>query len=227
MTTDSNTVYIINSSPRKNWNTAKMCESFAQGVISKGGKAEIIHLYDIDFKGCRSCFACKLKGSPRFGKCSYPDGLQSVLEKVSHGGGLVLATPMYFGDVSAVMRAFIERLMFPFFQYDAAFTSTAPKKMPTAIIYTLNAAEEFVNNTPLGQRMKTAQDSFEFFAGHIFSQPDVITVYNTCQFDDYDKYAAECFNGEEKQKQREIQLPKEQQKAFNVGVKMAEKILNR
>ena len=38
MTTASNTVYIINGSPRKNWNTAKMCESFAQGVISKGGK---------------------------------------------------------------------------------------------------------------------------------------------------------------------------------------------
>ena len=52
---------ILNGSPRKNWNTYKMCESFANGVRESGNEAEIINLYDIDFKGCRSCFACKLK----------------------------------------------------------------------------------------------------------------------------------------------------------------------
>ena len=40
-------IYIINGSPRKNWNTSKMCESFAKGVIDAGGYAEIINLYDI------------------------------------------------------------------------------------------------------------------------------------------------------------------------------------
>ncbi len=54
-------IVIVNGSPRKNWNTAKMCESFANGVKEAGGEVEIINLYDIDFKGCRSCFACKLK----------------------------------------------------------------------------------------------------------------------------------------------------------------------
>lgn len=55
-------IYVINGSPRKNWNTAKLSQSFAQGVVDTGGNAETINLYDIDFKGCRACSACKLKG---------------------------------------------------------------------------------------------------------------------------------------------------------------------
>ena len=45
-------IYIINGSPRKNWNTAQLCESFAKGVIDGGGASEIVNLYNIDFKGC-------------------------------------------------------------------------------------------------------------------------------------------------------------------------------
>ena len=50
----SKKIFIINASPRKKWNTDKMCRGFAQGVKNAGGEAEIIYLYDIDFKGCRS-----------------------------------------------------------------------------------------------------------------------------------------------------------------------------
>ena len=66
-------IYIINGSPRKNWNTAQLCESFAKGVIDGGGASEIVNLYNIDFKGCRACSACKLKNGKNYGICSYPD----------------------------------------------------------------------------------------------------------------------------------------------------------
>ncbi len=84
-------VIILNGSPRKNWNTYKMCESFANGVKDSGAEAEIINLYDVDFKGCRSCFACKLKGGKSFGRCGYPDGLSPVLDNLSIS---ILATPV-------------------------------------------------------------------------------------------------------------------------------------
>ena len=83
----SKKVIILNGSPRKNWNTYKMCESFANGVKESGAKAEIINLYDIDFKGCRSCFACKLKDGKNFGRCAYPDGLTPILDKIAQGDG--------------------------------------------------------------------------------------------------------------------------------------------
>ena len=49
-------VIAFNGSPRKAWNTATLLEKALQGAASKGAVTELIHLYDLDFKGCRSCF---------------------------------------------------------------------------------------------------------------------------------------------------------------------------
>ena len=87
-------IYIINGSPRKNWNTGKMCKSFSEGAASQGIDTEIINLYDINFKGCRSCFSCKLKDGKNFGRCSFPDELSPLLDKISQADRLVLASPI-------------------------------------------------------------------------------------------------------------------------------------
>ena len=127
-----------------------MCESFANGVKESGNEAEIINLYDIDFKGCRSCFACKLKDGKNFGRCAYPDGLTPILDKIAQSDGIVFGTPIYYGDITGVMKSCVERLLFPFFEYKEGFPSIAPKKLKTAIIYTMNVDE------------KTCQDLYSF-----------------------------------------------------------------
>ena len=205
-------VFILNGSPRKNWNTHKMCESFANGVRESGSEAEIINLYDVDFKGCRSCFACKLKDGKNFGRCSYPDDLTPILDKISQADGLVLATPVYFGDVSGVTRCLIERLFFPFFEYKEGFPSIAPKKLKTAVIYTMNVDENSANEmyTGLFQRV-------EGFMELAFSKPERICAYDTCQFQDYDKYVCEIFDKNHKLQQKEEQFPKDLEKAFSKG----------
>ena len=53
----------INGSPRKQWNTATLLNKALEGASSEGAGAELIHLYDLNFKGCTSCFECKLKRS--------------------------------------------------------------------------------------------------------------------------------------------------------------------
>ena len=60
----------INGSPRKNCNTATMVKKALDGAQSKGAKTELIHLYDLDYKGCKSCFACKLKDGKSYGICA-------------------------------------------------------------------------------------------------------------------------------------------------------------
>ena len=54
----------INGSPRKNGNTAKLLKRAMEGATEAGAETELINLYDrsLNFKGCMSCFACKLKG---------------------------------------------------------------------------------------------------------------------------------------------------------------------
>ena len=47
-------VIAINGSPRKKWNTATMLEKALEGATSEGAETELIHLYDLNFKGCTS-----------------------------------------------------------------------------------------------------------------------------------------------------------------------------
>jgi ferredoxin len=51
-------VIAINGSPRRNWNTAKLCQAALDGAAAAGAETELIHLESMKFKGCMSCFAC-------------------------------------------------------------------------------------------------------------------------------------------------------------------------
>ncbi len=212
-------VIILNGSPRKNQNTYKMCESFANGVNEQGAETEIINLYDVDFKGCRSCFACKLKNGKNFGRCAYPDGLTPILDKIAQSDGVVMATPIYYGDITGVMKSCIERLMFPFFEYKEGFPSIAPKKLKTAIIYTMNVDEKTCEDM-----YSSTLNRFEWFIELVFSKPERIFAFDTYQFNDYDKYVCECFNKNHKLKQKEEQFPKDLQNAYEMGRKMAQEL---
>ena len=57
-------IIVIDGGPRKSMNTAKLLQKFVEGAKSVGGDVEVktIRLYDLEYKGCMSCMACKLKG---------------------------------------------------------------------------------------------------------------------------------------------------------------------
>lgn len=54
-------VYAINGSPRKNKNTATLLKKALEGVKASSPneeiETEIINLYDLNYTGCKSCFA--------------------------------------------------------------------------------------------------------------------------------------------------------------------------
>lgn len=59
-------VIAINGSTRKQWNTGTLLNKALEGAASFGAETEIINLYDLNFKGCTSCFACKIKNGKSF-----------------------------------------------------------------------------------------------------------------------------------------------------------------
>ncbi len=52
-------IMAFNGSPRKKWNTATLLAKALEGAASRAAETELIHLYDLDYKACISCFACK------------------------------------------------------------------------------------------------------------------------------------------------------------------------
>ena len=121
-------IIIFDGGPRKGWNTARMCEAFAAGAAEAGAEVETVRLYDLDFKGCRSCFACKVKGGASYGRCAQRDGASGLLERAAQADGLVFASPVYLWTVTPQLHAFIERLLFPFVSYGAGYPTLAPKR---------------------------------------------------------------------------------------------------
>ena len=139
-------IIIIDGGPRKSMNTAKLLQRFAEGAKSTPSDIEVksVRLYDLDYKGCMSCMACKLKGKS-LNICRFKDALTPILEEIARADGLVLGSPIYFGEVTGLMRAFLERLAFPWLSYND-YSLTAPKRMPVVLVETMNGIPERNNS---------------------------------------------------------------------------------
>jgi multimeric flavodoxin WrbA len=211
-------VLAINGSPRKTWNTATLLNKALEGAASEGAETEIIHLYDLNFKGCTSCFACKLKGGKSYGNCAYQDGLTPVLKNVHKVDALILGSPIYMGTVIGEMKSFLERLIFPYLVYDADHSSLFPKKIPVGFIYTMGANESRMKEMGIDRHIRLN----EILLGRIFGASESIVVTDTYQFEDYSKYIS-SFNVEEKARRHKEVFPLDCEKSYKMGVKFAKK----
>ena len=96
-------IIAFNGSARKTWNTATLLSKALEGAGAQGASTELVHLYDVDFKGCVSCFACKTKGGKSYGKCAVRDGLAPLLQKAEEADAFILGSPIYFGAVTGTV----------------------------------------------------------------------------------------------------------------------------
>ena len=86
----------FNGSPRKKGNTATLLRHAIEGAKEKGAKTELIHLYDLDYKGCTSCYACKRIGGKSYGHCAMKDDLRPVLKKAEAADAILIGSPIYY-----------------------------------------------------------------------------------------------------------------------------------
>lgn len=205
---------IIDGGPRKNFNTASMLQKFAEGATSVSKEIEVktIRLYALDYKGCMSCMACKVKGKAS-NVCKFKDALTPVLEDIAEADGLVLGSPIYFGDVTGQMRTFLERLAFPWLSYND-YSLTAPKKMAVVLMETMNGLPERNNSQGYG--------SMEYCIANALGQPEHVIAYNTYQVKNYDRFELAVFSEEAKRKYRDENWENDLQKAYDAGRRMAE-----
>ena len=210
-------IMIIDGGPRKNFNTASMLQKFAEGASSVSDQIEVktVRLYGLDYKGCMSCMACKIKGKAS-NLCKFKDALTPVLEEIAEADGLELGSPNYFGEITAQMRAFLERLAFPWLSYND-YSLTAPKRMPVVLIETMNGLSDRNNSHGYG--------SMEPCITAALGQPEHINAYNTYQVKNYDNFELQGFSEEAKRQYRDAHWEEDLQKAYDAGRRMAENIL--
>jgi multimeric flavodoxin WrbA len=98
-------VTCVFGSPRLNGNSARIAKQFLDVSQNLGAEVQTFTLNKLKFKGCQGCDACKTKQD----HCVWDDDLKTVLEAVRETDILVIATPVYFSDVSSQLKAFIDR----------------------------------------------------------------------------------------------------------------------
>lgn len=210
-------VIAVNGSPRKKWNTATLLHKALEGAKAEGADTKIYHLYDLNFKGCTSCFSCKKKGCKHIGRCSMKDDLTDALVKISACDALILGSPIYLGNITGTLQSFLERLIFPIVNYNAEAESLFKGRISSGFIYTMNVPENYVkiaNYEPIFERSQN-------FLQRLNGTSEYMLSMDTYQFNDYAKYEASRYDEKHKAQVKAEQFPIDCQNAFDMGARLA------
>lgn len=108
----------ISGTPRRGGNSDKLLDAILSGAADTGASTEAVRLRDVTFGSCVGCERCrKDKACTRL-----LDGMTLLYPKIEAAHGLVLTSPSHNYNVSALMKAFIDRM---YCYYD--FTSDRPR----------------------------------------------------------------------------------------------------
>ncbi|MCM1397864.1 MAG: flavodoxin family protein [Clostridium sp.] len=100
-------IVILNGSPRRNGNTSALVKKFTEGAESVGNMVKEFFLDSMDIHGCKGCFGGH---SSRECPCVQKDDMAQIYPAVKECDVIVLATPLYYWNMSGQIRTAIDRL---------------------------------------------------------------------------------------------------------------------
>ena len=92
-------------SPRSQGNSTAIARRFQDTAVNLGAEIRTFELNRLTYRGCQGCYACKEK----LDHCILNDDLTTVLTAAAESDVVVLASPVYFGDVTSQLKGFIDR----------------------------------------------------------------------------------------------------------------------
>ena len=150
-------ILVLLGSPRKKGNSTTLAERIIEGARSAGARTETIYLHDLEISPCRACYACQKSDSER---CAVDDDMQSIYPKLIENDSWVLASPVYWFNMTAQMKLFMDRC-FGLRAYDAdPFTN---KRIAIAMSY--GDSDPF--NSGCVNALRTFQDAFRYVGAKI------------------------------------------------------------
>jgi multimeric flavodoxin WrbA len=98
-------IVAVLGSPRPQGNSSTLARAFLQAAEKRGAEITEYPLNQMNFQGCQGCGTCKTKRDT----CILEDDLAPVLNAIRDADLLVLASPVYFGDLSGQLKCFFDR----------------------------------------------------------------------------------------------------------------------
>jgi len=91
-------------SKRKNGNTSFLVQRAVETAKEEGIETEVIFLGEYSIADCNGCEGCKDNY-----KCVVNDDMQKIYPRLLEADAIILGSPTYFYNVSADVKAFIDR----------------------------------------------------------------------------------------------------------------------
>ena len=118
-------VLVLNGSPRPKGNTAQMIGAFKAGAEAAGHTVDVVDVCRKNIHGCLACEYCHTKGE---GKCFQKDDMQEIYGLLPTTDMLVLASPIYYHNISGQLKCVIDR-------FYAALYPTAPERLKNVAMF--------------------------------------------------------------------------------------------
>lgn len=110
-------VLVISTSLRPGSNSEILATEFARGASEAGHAVEQVSLRGMDIKFCVGCLSCQKRAD---GHCFMKDEVDELVQKMRAADALCFATPIYYYEMSAPMKAVLDRAN-PLYCVDYAF----------------------------------------------------------------------------------------------------------
>ena len=145
-------ILALQASPRKNGNTNRVLDEMIKGAEDNGHEVIKYYLEKMDISPCSGCEICA-NGKD----CRYEDDGAEIINQLAQGAGVILASPIYFGQMTAQAKIIVDRFYSIFNNPDKKFNGKAamifthafPDKEMYVDYIKLTEAQPFLNNTEL------------------------------------------------------------------------------
>ncbi|HUU79654.1 MAG TPA: flavodoxin family protein [candidate division Zixibacteria bacterium] len=152
-------ILIFNGSPRKKGNTAVLIEECLRGIREAGSDAEIFVLNKMKIKPCQFCDWC-IKNNML--TCVKKDDMSELYPKLIESDAIIIASPIFWFNISAQMKLFIDRL---YALHGKGGFAIKNKKVASILVY----ADNNVESSGVKNAIKTLQDIFTYMKSDIIA----------------------------------------------------------
>lgn len=147
-------VVALLGSPRRGGNSEAVADKILNTAKGSGALTAKFALNELTFNGCQACMACKT-GSD---KCVVRDDLMGVLDAVANADVLIMASPIYFGEISGQLKSALDRFysfLTPDYMSNPNPSRLAPGKKCVFVLTQGNPSEDEFNVFPKYERFFT------------------------------------------------------------------------
>jgi len=112
----------------------------------RGCQTEKVYLLDKHIEFCTNCRSCTQRSGTARGDCIINDDVSEILSRIDAADGIVLASPVNWFNVTAVMKRFIERLLpYGYWPWGTGIPKNRVKKLTKkAVVITSSTAPAWI-----------------------------------------------------------------------------------